>query len=210
MCASSPKPGQIARLVAFLPQLYMDGFCPVVRWGGGTTKPDGTFTMAWPVYDQIVERFFQVAAAHYWTDYEYDPREAEHMLEDEVIVKRASLSEVKTMLTYCVRGERFASGHWAEMIERGHIRRLLERLVELKSPARPRHYRCPHCGQTTARRIVYGYPTDETMTLATRGEIVLGGCCPLIEDPNRACVSCRYRWNSKTGVGAVVQGDLPL
>ncbi len=54
------------------------------------------------------------------------------MLENEDIVKTASLAQVKTMLTYCVRGERFCEGHWAAMIEQGHIRRLLERLLELR------------------------------------------------------------------------------
>ena len=47
-------------------------------------------------------------------------------------LKAASLSEIKTMLTYCVRGERFSDGHWAAMIEKGYIRRVLERLNEIK------------------------------------------------------------------------------
>jgi hypothetical protein len=37
------------------------------------------------------------------------------------------------MLTYCVRGERFSEGHWGAMIEQGHVRRLLERLVEIRA-----------------------------------------------------------------------------
>jgi hypothetical protein len=37
------------------------------------------------------------------------------------------------MLTYCVWGERFSDGHWGTMIEKGYIRRLLERLDEIKS-----------------------------------------------------------------------------
>ena len=41
--------------------------------------------------------------------------------------------QIKTMLTYCVRGERFGDGHWAAMIEGGHVRRLLERLTEMRS-----------------------------------------------------------------------------
>jgi hypothetical protein len=36
------------------------------------------------------------------------------------------------MLTFCVRGERFSDGHWEEMIEKGYIRRILERLNEIK------------------------------------------------------------------------------
>jgi hypothetical protein len=37
------------------------------------------------------------------------------------------------MLTFCVRGERFSDGHWAAMIEKGYIRRVLERLNEIKA-----------------------------------------------------------------------------
>jgi len=55
------------------------------------------------------------------------------MLRDENLVKTASLFQIKTMLTFCVRGERFSDGHWAAMIEKGYIRRLLERLNEIKS-----------------------------------------------------------------------------
>ena len=55
------------------------------------------------------------------------------MLRDEHLVKTASLSQIKTMLTFYVRGERFSDGHWGTMIETGYIRRLLERLNEIKS-----------------------------------------------------------------------------
>ena len=43
-------------------------------------------------------------------------------------IRNASLSQVRTMLTYCVRGERFFNGHWAVMIKQGKTRSLLERL----------------------------------------------------------------------------------
>ena len=57
------------------------------------------------------------------------------MLKDEEFVKSASLSQIKTMLTFCVRGERFSDGHWAEMIENGYIRKILERINELSTDA---------------------------------------------------------------------------
>jgi hypothetical protein len=55
------------------------------------------------------------------------------MLRDENIVKTASLEQIQTMLTFCIRGERFSDGHWGEMIERGYVRQLLERLNEIKA-----------------------------------------------------------------------------
>ncbi len=54
------------------------------------------------------------------------------MLKNEDMVKTASLEQIQSMLTFCVRGERFLDGHWGHVIEQGYIRRLLERLIEIK------------------------------------------------------------------------------
>jgi hypothetical protein len=54
------------------------------------------------------------------------------MLQDDALIQRATLAEVKTMLTYCVRGERFSDGHWAAMLESGRIVALLKRLHVLR------------------------------------------------------------------------------
>ena len=55
------------------------------------------------------------------------------MFNNEDIVKSADIDEIKTMLTVCVRGERFVSGFWSSIIKDGRLRRLLERLIELQS-----------------------------------------------------------------------------
>lgn len=126
-----PTREEIEALVAYLPQLYADGFQPIVRWDGGEKTKEGYITMPWPVYDPLVEQFFTYKPC--WLDYNYAPETAGKMLKDEERVKTATLEEIKSMLTFCVRGERFSSGHWGVMIEGGHIRRLLERLVEIRS-----------------------------------------------------------------------------
>ena len=131
----SPSLQQIEELTAYLPRLYAEGFSPVVRWYGGQ-QADGTFTLPYPDYDPLVHEFFR-AVSSAWLDYEYDPEQAYQMLMDENLVKTASLAQIKTMLTFCVRGERFSDGHWEEMIEKGYIRRLLERLNEIKSEIAP-------------------------------------------------------------------------
>lgn len=126
-----PTLQEINKLVAFLPRLYEEGFTPIKRWGGGTTSKDGVFTMPWPEYDEIVEEFFRTASTECWIDYNYRPEEACRMLENDDVLKTADLAQIKTMLTYCVRWERFCDGHWDEMIKGGHVRRLLQRLAEL-------------------------------------------------------------------------------
>ena len=126
-----PTLQDIKVLTAFLPRLYAEGFSPVVQWEGGEKLEDGSITLPYPKYDPFVEEFFRHVSSK-WLDYEYDPGQAYQMLKDENRVKAASLAEIKAMLTFCVRGERFSDGHWAAMIEQGYIRRLLERLNEIK------------------------------------------------------------------------------
>jgi hypothetical protein len=122
-----PSLQDIRALVAYLPVLYQEGFEPVIEWVGGGQGTDGLIRLPWPEYNPVVEEFYrQVASA--WLDTGYNPDEAARMLTDEEYVRGASLSQIKIMLTFCVRGERFSDGHWAEMIQNGYIRKLLERL----------------------------------------------------------------------------------
>ena len=55
------------------------------------------------------------------------------MLQDDAFVRRATLAEIKTMLTYCVRGERFSDGHWAAVLKSGRIVAILKRLRVLRA-----------------------------------------------------------------------------
>jgi hypothetical protein len=127
-----PTLQEIETLTAFLPRLYAEGFSPVLRWYGGK-QYEGAFTLPYPDYDPLVKEFFTAAANECWRDYDYNPDQGYEMLQDPPFVKTASLPQIKTMLTFCVRGERFSDGHWEEMIEKGYIRRLLERLNEIKA-----------------------------------------------------------------------------
>ena len=126
-----PTHQEIEELTVFLPKLYADGFSPFESWGGGNQQ-DGSIQFPYPIYNPVVTEFFGLVSAECWSDHGYDPKEAGEMLKDEDFVKTASLAQIKTMLTLCVRGERFSDGHWGAMIEEGHIRRLLERLIEIK------------------------------------------------------------------------------
>jgi hypothetical protein len=128
-----PTLEEIETLTSYLLRLYADGFSPVDRWDGGEKLKDGSFTLPYPSYNALVEEFFNHVSADGWLDYEYDPGKAYEMLSDENAVRKASLEQIQSMLTFCVRGERFSDGHWGVMIEKGYIRRLLERLNEIKT-----------------------------------------------------------------------------
>ena len=130
--ASLPTLQDLEELTAFLPRLYAEGFSPIDNWDGGEKLKDGSYSMPYPNYNHVVEEFIDAVRGP-WIDYEYNPEQAYKMLKDEQAVKTASLDQVKSMLTFCVRGERFSDGHWAHMIQQGYIRRILERLNEIKS-----------------------------------------------------------------------------
>ena len=127
-----PTAEEIEELIAFLPRLYSEGFVPVETWNGGK-QDDGSFTLPYPKYNPVVEEFFRCVGRECWLDYGYSPEQASQMLKDENLVETPTLPQIKTMLTFCLRGERFSDGHWGAMIEQGYIRRLLERLNEIKT-----------------------------------------------------------------------------
>ena len=127
-----PTLEEIETLTSYLPHLYAEGFSPIESWSGGKMK-DGSMTFPYPKYDPLVDEFFRHVSSDGWLDYDYKPEQASQMLRDENIVKTASLEQIQTMLTFCIRGERFSDGHWGEMIEKGYVRQLLERLNEIKA-----------------------------------------------------------------------------
>ena len=131
---NSPKPSlvEIEQLTDFLPILYAEGYKPIKEWFGGNKNKDGVIQLPFPEYDEAVIQFFRLASEDYWLDYQYKPYEAKRFLENGKAVASASLDEIKTTLTFCVRGERFCDGHWGAMIEHGYIRQILERLIVIR------------------------------------------------------------------------------
>lgn len=94
----------------------------------GFDKEKGLLHLPFFDYDDDVEEFFRLASQECWTDPSYEPQQASRMLQDAEFVARASLDEVKTMLTFCVRGERFFAGHRLAALEEGLIVIILKRL----------------------------------------------------------------------------------
>ena len=119
-------------LLRFLPVFEDPDRVYVKGWGGGEPTGDGAITVPYPIYCDDVLEFFTLAGQTHWSDFEYQPREAGAMLSDDALIATASLDEIRTMLTYCVRGERFGDGHWAYMLESGRILALLRRLAALR------------------------------------------------------------------------------
>jgi hypothetical protein len=102
----------------------------------GFEEPDRQFVEKWqgyyPVYAADVQQFVRLAGDSWWMDTSYQPNEAGQMLADDAVVQSANLDQIRTMLTFFIRGERFSDGHWEHLLENGRIQTLLHRLKMLR------------------------------------------------------------------------------
>ena len=53
---------------------------------------------------------------------------------------------------------------------------------------------CPKCDSADVARIEYGFPSPEMIEGSDKGEIVLGGCCVEVNDPEWHCKDCEHEW----------------
>ncbi len=129
--APSPAPTQqdMDELLAFLPMFSQQGYDPLVS----TANNVGCY----PQYNPDVGRFFTAAGGHRWTDYNYVPSAMKNAYDDDSFIATANLEQIKSLITYCVRAERFCDGAWKSMIASGRLQCILERLRAIRgeSPA---------------------------------------------------------------------------
>jgi hypothetical protein len=121
----------IDALLEFLPLFERPGR-EFAKWGGLEKNADGSLSFPFPIYDEDVNEFFNLVGQRGWIDVGYKPEDAARMLADEEFIEQASLEQVRTMLTYCVRGERFCDGHRESLLVGGKIVALLRRLETIR------------------------------------------------------------------------------
>jgi len=125
-------PEKMDELLAFLPALSRPERETIREWDLRRKEPEGTIVLTPPIYEADIYQFFRLAAQPWWCDYNYVPKNAMAMLEDDRVIASATLDQVKTMLTLCVRGERFCDGLWASVLSAGRVTALLRRLQALR------------------------------------------------------------------------------
>jgi hypothetical protein len=126
-------PENVDELLRFLPGFEDLGQPFVVRWAGGEATEEGAVTMPYPVYAKEVDDFFRLASQECWLDPEYLAVDPARMLDDDEAIRAATLEQVRAMLTYCVRAERFGDGNWEAFLRSGRVTALLWRLEGLRS-----------------------------------------------------------------------------
>jgi len=119
------------KLLRYLPDFERPGREFDEGLGGGEPTGDG-FTAYYYRYPGEVEAFFALVEDEPWGLRGYRPHKARTLIEDRDSIESASLDQLRVMLTYCARGERFCDGHWRVMLERGIVQRLLRRLQALR------------------------------------------------------------------------------
>src|SRR5215216_7072809 len=67
---------------------------------------------------------------------------------------------------------------------------------------------CPKCGSKNLMEIVYGRPTSEALDAVERGEIALGGCVMMPNQPNWKCATCGYEWFDRESPGRISREQL--
>jgi Family of unknown function (DUF6508) len=121
----------IDALLKFLPE-FSQTENDFMTWHMAEPRSDGISTLPYPDYAPIVDQFRQLVSQDFWCDYHYQRAEVDAMLGDETSIPIASLDQIKSMLTYFVRGERFCDGLQNRLIREGKIAAILQRLQVLR------------------------------------------------------------------------------
>jgi hypothetical protein len=127
---------RVDELLRFRPLLGHSGPEIEPEWQGGEpVNEEGVRSFPVASYPETVYEFFELASQEWWCDYGYDPERSAELIRSDAAIARASLDQLKSLLTYCVRGERFCEGHWGTMVREGRVGALLRRLAELRDGA---------------------------------------------------------------------------
>jgi hypothetical protein len=123
-------------LLRFLPLFDVPGRT-FAHWPEPDKQKGGAITFPYPKYPDDVREFYRLAGSGCWEDRDYSPKESSAMLADPERIRNATLLEARTMLTFCVRSERFGDGSWEYWLKEGYIVAILKRLQVLRETLEP-------------------------------------------------------------------------
>lgn len=122
------KKEAIDALLAFLPRLqeHQGEFGKT----GIHNNEDGSFFIA-AIYDDVVSEFNDVLYKYDWVDSSCDWPGQQEMIMDDAAIAKASIQDIRVMLTVFARKERFFEGIQLTLLREGRVQAILERLQEL-------------------------------------------------------------------------------
>jgi hypothetical protein len=125
----------LAALAAFLPLFRDEGFV-AGRIKGGNRNADGVVSMPYADYTAEVGRFLETAYGNgwiisfNWSEWSRSD-EARQLLRSEDGIERASLDQLRRLVTCILRQDRFVEGTLLRAFEDGIIPRIVERAAVL-------------------------------------------------------------------------------
>lgn len=120
---------RVAALLRFIPVLE-GAKGREMKWTGSERRPDGVYTMPYPIYPDELMEFIREAGRSWWMACSFmaGGRMAEMLKSG---TPPADLEEIKTALVTIVRAERFCDGAWADIFEHGWAIPVLYKLREI-------------------------------------------------------------------------------
>ena len=128
-----PSKKDIEELIDYLPILYAEEFNVGKLLYPPKTKSNIITGFPYYNYNGKVNDFFHLASKECWRDDNYLSKNVNSMIADKEILNNVSLTDIQSILTFLVRGERFCDGVWYGAIKNETIKKVLTRLTELNS-----------------------------------------------------------------------------
>jgi hypothetical protein len=54
--------------------------------------------------------------------------------------------------------------------------------------------KCQECQSENVAAIEFGFPSPEMIEGSDKGDIILGGCCVDVDNPEWHCMGCEHEW----------------
>ena len=138
---SAATPGLAERIDAitrFLPALERQDAAGA--WVGGGTRDDGAYVMPRFEHSDVTDGFVRACNDNEWvTPFDWvrwQATAARKYYPDTPLLQRARVRTLGQLLTLHVRKDRFVEGHFAGMVESGHIAAILRRLSVIREGLR--------------------------------------------------------------------------
>ena len=125
---NSDETNNIDELLSFLPSFSLTDQNFIVE----SESEEASSIMAPFDYTDEVNQFVQLLRNEFWTDYNYLNNISSSNMNDDAFINEASFVQIKSLLMYFLRGERFCDGHWDELLNKERIKLILERLKILR------------------------------------------------------------------------------
>lgn len=122
---------KIDELLEFLP-LFENTEQEFLTWVSSEETESGIMSLSYPVYKKEVIDFFEKIWDDDWIDFGYNPDEVAAQM-NELFIRQANISQIKSLFTFAQRGERFCDGFWGELLSNGKIVMILKRLKEIRN-----------------------------------------------------------------------------